>query len=86
MQPVVYNHQSQEGKKQYTSSMRGVCLCRRRVLEGDNKRRVGQLREQPKQGKKHIPVPEAVVLNECEGFRGRGRGLLTTPRVSVVLH
>jgi len=58
----------------------------RRVLEGDNGWRVGQLRERPEQRKKHIPAPEAVVLNECEGFQSRGRWLLTSPRGSVVLH
>ena len=47
---------------------------------------MGQLRKGPEQGKKHIPAPEAVVLNECEGFR-RGRGvLLTAPRGLVMLH
>jgi len=38
---------------------------------GDNRRGVGQLRERPEKRKKHIPAPEAVVLNECEeGNRG----------------
>jgi len=40
--------------------------------------KVGQLRERPKQRKEHMPAPEAVVWNECEGFRRRGRGLLTS--------
>ena len=40
----------------------------------------------PKKRKKYIRAPEAVVVNECEGFwRGRG-GLLSTPRRLVVLH
>jgi len=47
----------------------------RRVLQGNNGRREGQLRKGPEQGKKHIPAPEPVVLNECEGFR-RARGVL----------
>ena len=41
--------------------------------------------EGPEQRKEHIPAPEAVVLNEGEGFRRGGRGLLTTPRGKVVL-
>jgi len=52
----------------------------RRVLEGNNGRRVGQLLERPEQRKKHIPAPEAVVLNECE------RVLLAAPKCMVVLH
>jgi len=56
------------------------------VLQGDNGRRVGQLRERPKESKKHIPAPEAVVLNECEGLRRGGEGRLPAPRRMIVLH
>jgi len=58
----------------------------RRVLQGDNTRGVGQLRKRPEQRKEHIPAPEAVVLNECEGFRRGVRGLLAPPGGLVVLH
>jgi len=58
----------------------------RRVLKGNNRGNEGQLSEGPEQGKEHISAPEAVVLNECEGFR-RGRGvLLTAPRWLGVMH
>jgi len=44
----------------------------RRVLQGDNGQRVGQLRERPEKRQKHIPAPVTVVVNECEGFQGGG--------------
>ena len=40
----------------------------------------------PEQRKEHIPAPEAVVLNECEGLRWWGQGLLTTRKGKIVLH
>jgi len=86
MQPVVCRPQLSGGKNSKQIKRGEFAPLDRRVLEGDNGRRVGQLRERREQGKEHILAPEAVVLNEGEGFRRRGRALLTSPRGSVVLH
>ena len=42
------------------------------------------MREGLEKRKKHIPAPEAVVLNKCEGFR-RGREACSPPQ-NVLLH
>jgi len=56
------------------------------VLESTERWGVVQLREGLKYGKKHIPAPEAVVLNEYEGFRKGRRGQLPVLEGLVVQH
>jgi len=74
------------GKNSKQIKGRKLAPVDRSVLQGDNGWRMGQLRERPEKRKKHIPAPEAVVLNEGEGFRRGGGGLRPAPRHMIVLH
>jgi len=54
-----------------------VSIVDRWILQKDYQRVGGRFFEQLKQGKKNIPAPKAVMLND--GKKGRGRGQPLTP-------
>jgi len=52
-----------------------MSLIDRWILQKDYRRIGGRLFERLKQGKKNIPAPKAVMLNDGKKRRGRGRPL-----------
>jgi len=50
-----------------------VSLVDRRILQKDYRRIGGRLFKRLKQGKKNIPAPTAVMLNDGKKLRGRDR-------------
>ena len=65
---------------------RKVSLVDRWVLQKDYRRVGGRPFERLKQGKKNIPAPKAVMLNDGKQRRGRGRPLSRERRHGLIIH
>jgi len=63
-----------------------VSLVDRWILQKDYRRVGGRFFERLKQRKKNIPAPKAVMLNDGEKRRGRGRPLTLVRRCGSVIH
>ena len=63
-----------------------VSLVDRWLLQKDNRGVGGRLFERLKQGKKNIPAPKAVMLNDGKKGRGRGRPLSRGRRHGLIIH
>ena len=56
------------------------------ILQKDNRRVGGHLIEPLKQGRKNIPAPKAVMLNDGKKLRGRGRPLTEGRGHGLIIH
>jgi len=65
---------------------RKVSLVDRWILQKDYRRVGGRFSERLKQGKKNIPAPKAVMLNDRKKRRGRGRPLTQGRRHGLIIH
>jgi len=65
---------------------RKVSLVDRGVLQKNYQRVGGRSLERLKQGKKNIPAPKAVMLNDGKKRRGRGRPLTQGRRHGLIFH
>jgi len=63
-----------------------VSLVDRWILQHDYRGVGGRLSERLKQGKKNIPAPKAVMLNDGKKRRGRGRPLSQGRRKGLFIH
>jgi len=63
-----------------------VSLVDRRILQKDYRRVGGRPFERLKQGKKNIPAPKGVMLNDGKKRRGRGRPLTQGRRHGLLIH
>jgi len=63
-----------------------VSLVDRRILQKDYRRIGGRLFERLEQGKKNIPAPKAVMLNDGKKSRGRGRPLTPGRGYWLIIH
>jgi len=63
-----------------------MSLVDRRILQKDYRRIGGRLFKGLKQGKKNIPAPKAVMLNDGKKRRDRGRPLTQGDRRGLIIH
>jgi len=63
-----------------------VRLINRWILQKDYRRIGGRLFKRLKQGKKNIPAPKAVMLNDGKKRRGRGRPLTRGGGHRLIIH
>jgi len=63
-----------------------VSLVDRWLLQKDYRGVGGRFFERLKQGKKNIPAPNAVMLNDGKKSRGRGRPLSRERRHGLIIH
>jgi len=77
---------NREKKELETIKGRKVSLVDRWILQKDYRGIGGRLSEQLKQGTKSIPAPKAVMLNNGEKRRSRGRPLTRGRRNGFIIH
>jgi len=77
-----------DGWKEGLETIKGrkVSLVDRWILHKDYRRVGGRFTERLKQGKKNIPAPKAVRLNDGKKPRGRGRPLTQGRRHGLFIH
>jgi len=63
-----------------------VSSVNRRILQKNCRGVGGRLFERLKQGKKNIPAPKAVMLNDGKKSRGRGRPLTLRKGRGLIIH